>query len=503
MLLCIPITGPDLESVKTQLAQASNIGGMVEFRVDLFDQIPIAELVALKHQYSLPVLVTLRSSKQGGRFVGDEAACATYLRHLCELQPELLDIELGMPRSEVLDLKRLLPHSNLVISHHDLTHTPKELEELLHRMQQLPAHYYKIASTAQSTNDALRMLAFTRAINRLGGRLCGICMGPLGTITRILAPLADSPITFASLDATHETAPGQIAATTLRDIYRLPRHNGLTYPLGLIGNPVDSSRGYLVHNAVFDQLGLPAVFVKMPVLESELAQFFELTKAFGWKGFAVTMPLKESVMSHLDAIDPAAKQIGAVNTIVREDNRFVGYNVDGLGALDAIEAKLPQGVYDQRVVVLGAGGAAKAIIHEAKTRGAHVTIVNRSIARAEVLAEQFGVHAKPIERLPDLLQSAPAVLIQSTAVGMHPREDDTLVNAEYLHPQTLVFDVIAVPTMTRLLRDAQAKGCITVSGVEMWLGLAQRQLLLWFPNLSTETIGKAVSHARHFMDDPL
>ncbi len=483
MLLCVSIPGPDLASVREQMTQAAAYANVLELRVDLFDSIPVSDLVLLKRQCSLPVMLTLKSQRQGGAFSDDVVGRYTYLKHLSVLHPELIDIEVGTPRSDVLELKKLLPNTHFVISYHDIHGSDVNLIDTLHAMQQLPGHYYKIVTTAHSIEDSLHILEFMRTINRNGRLLCGICMGAVGSITRILAPTVGSPFTYASLNDSLAVAPGQVPAVDLRDIYGIQRLNEDSRIMALIGNPVDTSKGYIVHNAVFKALGAQAVYVKARVNPSELASFLERVNELKWHGFSVTMPLKEAIIPLLDVVDPAAAAAGAVNTVVRDERGLVGYNFDGVGAIDAIEAKLSGGINGKRVIVIGAGGAAKAIVYEAKQRGADVLVVNRSLERAEALAIRLGVYAKPFESLPDILQSGPDVVIQATSVGMAPNGNATLVNPNDLQSNTLVFDVIATPIMTRLLLEAQQKGCVVVTGAEMWVRQAEMQLSLWLKGL--------------------
>lgn len=495
MLLCLSIIGPDLASVREQIAQAEKVGGMVELRADLYDNISAEELALIKKQCRLPVLLTLRSDKQGGKFVGDEAERRVYLRHLAAIQPELLDIELGTPRSDVAELRRLLPSTKIVLSYHDLSGMPEDLSLLLHQMQQTPADWYKIAATACSSIDALRMMSFTREVNRLGGHLCGLCMGPYGEITRVLAPIMGVPMTFACLNEQQSAAPGQISADVLHDVYFQQRLTSDSKVVALIGNPVNASKGYIVHNSVFKELSLPYVYVRMAMQPHELSEFFYLMRQLPFRGLSVTMPLKEAVIPFLDAVDGTAQAMGAVNTIIQDEGGLSGYNYDGMGALDAIEEVLEASVYGKSVVVLGAGGAAKAVAHEAKRRGAHVVIANRSHERAHELAHKLGTQAEPLERLPELLKSGPDVVAQMTSVGMLPDVEASLINRDDLQPNTLVFEAISAPKETRLLREAKERGCRVVPGLKMWEGQAIHQQLRWCErDLPAELVRDAIHH---------
>lgn len=472
MFLCIPIPGPGLDSVRSQMTQALKLGTMIEWRLDLFEEIATEELLFLRRHYPLPIVATLK--KHRTHF---------YLRHLQQLQPEIVDVELGIRREEMAEIKKELPHAHVMLSYHDHLHMPEDLNSLLHDMQQLSADYYKIAVTPHNAVEALKLVNFVREVNRVGGTLVGVGMDADGEIARLLAPIMGVPLTYACLDESCQTAPGQLSVDTMRNIYRVQDLSFDSQILGLIGDPVSKRRGYLVHNDVFEQLSLPAVYVRMRINGHELGAFLQEARALKWKGFSVTMPLKETVIPYLDKVDPAAKAIGAVNTIVWEDEQYVGYNFDGIGALEAIEAK--RRVKGKLFIVVGAGGAAKAIAYEAKQRGATVVVVNRTYDRAKALADKLSVTVQPFQELQKLLQEAD-FLAQTTSVGMGHGNEETLITPQDLSKETLVFDAIAIPTETRLIRDAMFRGCEVVTGDKMWLEQARRQFSAWFPGVFSE-----------------
>lgn len=475
--LAVTVTGPDFDTLSEQVPRAEQLADIIEFRVDLFDSIPVEQLKFLKDRCSLPVLVTLRSHHHGGQFVDDEALRKVYLRHLCTIEPELMDIEYGTPFHEVMELRHLLPRTRFVVSIHDLECFPVDLRSTYQQLMQYPADYYKIAAKAASITDSLRLITFVREMNRVGGKITGIGLGEHGQITRVLAPVMGCPLLFASLDDSCCAAPGQLPIHKLRDTFRVQNHDFNTHMLGLIGNPVSQSCGDVVLNALFAELSLPAVYVKMPVDSASLPTFFAEMRRIGWRGLSVTMPHKEAVIPYLDAVDPCAKAIGAVNTIIAGADGLVGYNFDGVAAWDAIQMAADESLNGRRMVILGAGGAAKAIIYEAKQRGMDVVVVNRTSARGQAVAEALGVSHAPYVELSQLLAQKPAVFVQATSVGKEP---DTLVDAHDLSPETIVFDVTITPPMTLLLRQAKLRGCRVVTGREMWWRQALMQVQLWF-----------------------
>ncbi len=477
-MLCIPIVGPRLGDVERQLLQAAAVADIAELRIDLFRGVTLDEVRLLKERFSVPMLFSLRSAAHGGAFKGTLAERCLLLSKLISLKPAILDVESDMPFDEVMKLKQLAPAVRLLASHHDLDGTRADLRSLLEYLQRLPTDQYKLVTFAHTTQDALRMMALTQEFNRLGGSLTGICMGSEGAVTRILAAQIGSPLLFCSLEETTASVPGQIPWREMLELYRFRECTPEAQRLGLIGTPVDKSPSHLVHNAIFHQLDLDALWVKMRVEPEELPLFVEALRALDWRGLAVTMPLKEKLIPFLDALDDSAAAIGAVNIVAIQRGKWVGYNTDGDGALDAIETQTGA-VRGKRALVLGAGGAAKAVAWAAQQRGAEVSITNRTDLRAQEAAQHLGCHFAPWSQLQASVNSS-ELLLQSTSAGMSPAVEETLVEAAWLSPGSIVFDVVSRPQETRLLREAKARGCQVVAGPEMFVYQAARQIGIWF-----------------------
>ncbi len=241
---------------------------------------------------------------------------------------------------------------------------------------------------------------------------------------------------------------------------------------GIIGWPVAHSLSPAMHNTAFKALGHPAVYGLFPVEPKALPQAIEGLKALGIKGTSVTVPHKEAVLSLLDHIDPVAAEIGAVNTIVHEKGRLLGFNTDWQGALQAVKEVLdPKG---QRAVIIGAGGAARAVVYALCKAGAEVTVYNRTLTKAEVLAQDFGVEARG---LAELSEAQGDILINTTSVGL--KEDRSPAPPEILSRFKVVMDIVYAPLQTRLLQEAQAAGCQVINGLKMLVYQAVEQFYLW------------------------
>ena len=256
--------------------------------------------------------------------------------------------------------------------------------------------------------------------------------------------------------------------------------SGKTRLCGLIGDPVEHTMSPVMHNAAFREMGVDYLYVPFRVKEGELARAIEGMRALNIRGLNVTIPHKVTVIQFLDELDPLAEKIGAVNTIVNDDGILRGYNTDGAGFLQALlERRIePEG---KNVVILGAGGASMAISFFLADRGAHLVILNRLLELdwAKELASRISqIFTKEVEALElnrENLVGALGkadILVNATSVGMTPNIDETPVTSDLLKPELIVFDIVYNPIKTRLLREAEAAGAKTISGLDMlvWQG---------------------------------
>lgn len=424
-MISVVIKGPSLKEAEEQIEKALPYADLVELRLDCFHTLDIE---SLRKKFSIPMI---------------------FKNELAHLKPEYIDLEEGS--------QNIPKGINLIISYHNFNETPVDLDAIYKRMQKTPAQIYKIAVMANNTLDALRLMIFAKSKKNL----IAISMGPYGQISRILGPIIGTPITYACLD--EPIAPGQVPAKTLIEQYGYRKLNPDTAIYGLIGHPVDKSISAITHNKVFKDHN--AVYVKMSVLPEELPQFLELAKLLPFKGLSVTMPLKEHVASLVDRVE--FEEIQAVNTVVFENDKLIGFNTDGVGALNAIEKHML--VKDKQLVVIGAGGSAKAIAAEAKKRGAYLIIINRNKEKAMQLARQLDCKGKGLDELTGPYD----ILINCTSSPMPISQDAIFQNA-------LVMDINTLPKNTEFLKKAKEKGCRTISGYHMFIEQALLQFEIWF-----------------------
>ena len=241
---------------------------------------------------------------------------------------------------------------------------------------------------------------------------------------------------------------------------------------GVVGYPLGHTLSPTMHNRAFAVTNLNAVYLAFET--KDIKGCIRGMKALGMKGMSVTIPHKSSVMPLLDEVDPLAERIGAVNTIVNRRGRLTGYNTDALGALRALEEKTA--FPGKRCLLVGAGGAARAIAFILKEQGVHLTITNRTRSRGKDLARVIGCPFVPLDRAESI---ASDILVQTTSVGMHPHKNRSAIPGTYLRKGMVVMDIVYNPITTRLLSMAEEAGCITVNGLGMFIQQGTEQFRLW------------------------
>jgi 3-dehydroquinate dehydratase/shikimate dehydrogenase len=468
-MICIPIVGPSMSKAKEQIESALVIADILELRLDL---IVSPDLSALLASITLPVIVTNRSKHDGGQYKGLDEDRLQSLRDALKAGADYVDIEVSTPREYLQPFLEEIEPTKIILSYHDFSHTPEDFNPIYETMCEMPGEIIKIVTYARDLSDNLKMFELLKRAKSEKQKLIGLCMGDLGEISRILSPLFGGYLTFGSLETGQESAPGQIPAKTLKDIYRINAERSDFKIYGVIGNPVSKSLGYLVHNRAFQEAGSPNIYVSF--LVDNVEKFFNSFKGF-FSGLSVTMPAKEQIMPLLSRVDETAKKIGAVNTVVKEGTDWVGYNTDCSGAISALEACTS--LQGKNVLILGSGGTAKAIGYGVKEKGGKLTVTyNKNKERGESLSKELDcelAHAR------DAGMRAIDVLINCSPVGMSPNITESPFLARDFKEGMVVFDSVYNPLETRLLREAKSAGCTVIPGYELFINQAARQFELW------------------------
>ncbi len=468
--ICVTIGRGRHRHLGAELAHLAKEGvQLVELRLDYIrGEINLRRLLP---ERACPVIVTVRRPQDGGRFGGSEEDRLVVLRTAIADGVEYVDLE--------EDVARRIPRygkTRRIISHHDFRKTPDDLDDIHARLAACDADVVKIATLANHPYDAIRML---RLVRESKIPTVGLCMGEMGTFSRILGGRCGAPFTFAAFHPDRDFAPGQLSFRQMREVYRYELLNAETQVYGVIGDPIAHSYSPLVHNAAFAALGLNKVYVPFRVPREALAQFLDHARELGLQGLSVTIPHKEAVVNRLTQLDGAVKGVNAANTIVYEDYEVCGYNTDYRAAMDSLSQLLPDGqtmLKHKTALVLGAGGAARAIAHGLQRRGAEVVIASRTRQRADKLAEVL--HAKVVD-WDDRHSFNADLLINCTPVGMHPNVDEMPYEKHFLRPNMIVFDTVYNPENTLLVKEAQTRSCDVITGVDMFVGQAALQFKLF------------------------
>ena len=475
--VCVAVTGRSADELCERAAAVLRESSFLEFRLDYLSD-PSSALPAfrefLQQNNAATVVATCRPRQYGGRFQGSPAQAVEVLVKAGENSFHLVDLDLSA--AETLGpatVERLrATGAGIILSNHDFKHLG-DLNAIYARMEPFAPDFAKIAGTANSLLDNLTMLRYLQETeDRAGSSLVGICMGEKGMLSRVLGLRAGAAFTFASATAGEETAPGQIAARALLETYRIDQLDKATKIFGVAGDPISSSLSPLMLNTAFRKETVNAVYVALAT--SDPKELLQLAREIPLGGMSITMPLKQSILPLLERSDPLATKIGAVNTVLRaQDGKFYGFNTDVAGIVSPLERRLP--LRGAKVLVLGAGGAARAAVFGCRDKGAEVSILNRTPEAAKALAKAAGA---VVIRREAVAQAAFDVVVNATPAGMRGVGAELLLQPDDLNAK-IVFDLVYNPLETPLLKLAKQKGLTAISGLEMFISQGARQFEIW------------------------
>ena len=473
--VCVAIIGDTVEELLEKAAHSLRDSHFLEFRLDYLS-FPAKAVTSLgKFLGSNPTvtaIATCRRTPDGGRFQGSLQEELEILVASAQAGFQLVDLPLESAEAlKPADLDRLRETGvSLLLSHHNFAAT-KDLDSIYKRAQLFHPDFVKIVPTAKSLADNVTLIQFLERMAD-SANIVGICMGDAGIISRVLGVRAGSAFTFAAASAGEETAPGQIDARTLTDIYRIDQVDAATKIYGVAGNPVRHSLSPLMLNAAFRRETVNAVYLALQT--AKLPDLLKLVQQIPMQGLSITMPFKQEILPHLERTDPLSAKIGACNTVLRAaDGKLYGFNTDVAGILVPLEKRMVlKGV---RVLVLGAGGAARAAVFGLKSKGAEVSISNRTHEAAQKLARE--AEAKAVKR--ELLAKTDFdVIVNATPLGMAGHKVASPLAPEEMRAK-LIFDLVYNPIETPLLRAARQNGLNIITGVEMFVQQGARQFEIW------------------------
>ena len=468
-----------MERAEAALKDSNSASKFLEFRLDSLPK-PAAVLPAVKEflaeQREVTVIATCRRKQFGGHFEGALTAELDVLLAAAEAGCKIVDLEVeSAEEAKAAQLaqwraKLRATGAALLVSYHDFAQT-KKLEQATKRIEAFQPDFVKVVSTARSLADNLEVLRLIED-RSLAAHIVGIAMGEEGIVSRVLGPRAGAAFTFASSGDGAETAPGQVNARTLHDLYRVEQLDQATRVFGVAGNPIAHSLSPLMQNTAFRRENVNAVL--LPLKVRKLSDLLILVRELPLAGVAVTMPLKQEVLPHLANTDPLTSHIGACNTLrTGADGKLYGFNTDVAGVVRPLEKRLK--LKGARITVLGAGGAARAAVFGLVAQGAEVFIVNRTHETAVALAKEAKAKALKHEQF---AKARFDVLINTTPCGMAGNAQALPIGEKELNAG-LVFDMVYNPLETPLLKLAKERGIPTIGGLEMFVQQGARQFEIW------------------------
>lgn len=453
---------------------------LVEYRLDWLGTEP--DLSRLLKDRPTPVVVTCRRAQDKGLWRFPEETRQRLLRSAIVMGVEYVDLE--------DDIAASIPRfgkTKRIVSYHNFDETPADLAAIHKRLAALDPDVIKIVTLAKTPLDSVRILQMV-ASSKIP--TVGFCMGDLGVWSRVLCAKYGSPFTYATFSSERTMAPGQLTYEETRDVYHFDRINRDTQVFGVVADPVSHSLSPLIQNAAFQALGMNCVYLPFRVPREQLASTIEEFDWLNVRGYSVTLPHKVAALEIADSFQGPIERIGAINTLVAQDKEgsksWIGANTDCDAALASLRLAYDRAgdpdrpaqdpLSGKRVLILGAGGVARAIAAGLIGVGAAVTITNRTKSKSTELAKELGCLVAGWEN-----RGAQGcdILINCTSVGMHPKVDETPFMAHWLTENTLVFDTVYTPERTMLIAHARERGCRTVTGVEMFVRQAARQFQLF------------------------
>lgn len=472
---------------------------LVEIRLDYIGR--SIDLTRLLKNRPTPVVVTCRRREDGGRWEKTEEERMMLLRSAIAMGVEYVDLE-----EDVADKIPRYGKTKRIVSLHNFEGTPVELESIHASLSKVDADIVKIATLANDFGDVRRML---KLMERATVPTIGISMGDIGTLTRILGPRYGAPFTYCVYSSERRVAPGQLTFDQMHNLYRVDQIDAKTKLYGVVADPVAHSYSPLIHNSAFAHQGINSRYIPFRVPADDLREFLEWCTEYGVGGLSVTIPHKESIIPYLTQAESAAKDIGAVNTVLVTKGETVGYNTDYRASMDCLTETMkslsdnPEPFKGKVVSILGAGGVTRAIGYGMVRRGAAVVIYSRTHERSMKLADEIGAKAKPWAERYDI---KPDILVNGTPVGMFPDVDSTPYDVKKLDEKTIVFDTVYNPESTMLIKGARHAGCKVITGLQMFVRQAAYQYRLFTdqePPVANmvAAIKKAISPVNYEVDE--
>lgn len=448
----------------------------IEIRLD--DAGDKLDLKKLTRVLKIPVIVTIRSRQEGGEWDRSLSEKIRVYQKAIQEGINHLDIE-WRESGEIIPQLPLTPQHQIILSHHTTTN---EVDQLIHAFSEMllaPADIFKFVYTARNLNDNLTALRLIEMARDKGVRYVIHAMGREGQLSRILGALRGNEFTYVSPNPQTPTAPGQLSLQEARNVFSLHQKSSTTQLIGLLGYPVEQSRGWKLHNRLLqrkrtqhaEQVG-NFIYVNFPA--RNLDDFWK-----NWEplinGVSITLPHKQDIISKLDFLSQSVEKSTVCNTAMKRNGKWWGFNTDFLAICELLEAYndlLWEGVF-----VYGAGATSRSVITALKELGIQqIFLASRDEEKGSSLAEEFHVRYVPKSEWKKWLFRT---IIHTTPLGMFPNTQEMPPLESLLPDVKLVFDVVYNPAYTLLLQQAQKYGCQVISGEEMYVRQACHQFQIF------------------------
>ena len=472
---------------------AANGANLVELRLDFVRRaVNVSRLLAGKQ---CELIATCRRRSEGGRWEKSESDRQGLLRTAIACGFEYVDLEHDIAE----DIPRY-GDTKRIVSYHNFNETPEDIAEIHKRLCDLDADIVKIVTLANNPMDNFTLLRLNRD-SKLP--TVAFCMGEMGLPSRVLCGKFGSPFTYASFNKERSIAPGQLSYKQMTHEYRFSDIGKSTKVYGVIADPVGHSLSPRVHNKMLREAKIDAVYLPFRVPAEHLDPFMDSCREFGVDGLSVTIPHKEKVLRHISVLDENVVGIRACNTMVFKGRDAFGYNTDCAAAMEVLKREIEINDKDvpfdeMRVLILGAGGVARALGFGLIRGGAVVHVTSRDFKKADELAQ--ALKCKAID-WPARANHTCDVIINATPAGMSPNLDESPFEEDWFESHQVVFDTVYNPEQTLFIKYARKAGCRTVTGVDMFVRQAAAQFKLFTgkePNVSVgrREIKRATSPAR-------
>jgi 3-dehydroquinate dehydratase/shikimate dehydrogenase len=476
--ICVSVCAETISQAIENIKRAAEFADVVELRFDCFSEKEIRKTNLLLPDFEKLFLVTFRPREQGGK---RDLTLYERLKFWGSLlwknrhKKFMIDTEFDI--NKALNPEKI----QTIVSYHDFVGNFKEVSKNYEIFKLTNDKIVKLAVHTNDINDSLAVWKLLEKAKSANKPIIPIAMGEAGKWTRILGLAHGAFMTYASLDAGSETAPGQISAKDLTEVYRVKELNEQTEIYGIVGGNTSYSTSPYMHNAAFKFHNLNCVYVPFQVKSiDDFINVFLKQSGLNIKGFSVTIPHKETIIKYLDELDETAEKIGAVNTVKIENGKFFGYNTDAHGFIEPLRNAYGD-LKNANVAVLGAGGAARACVYALTQEKAKVTVFARNVKKAESLAEEFQIELKEFSIANRKLQIANFdILVNTTPLGTKgDLQTETPAFAAQIESVKLVYDLIYNPFQTSLMTEADKANIPKIGGMAMLVAQGMRQFEIW------------------------